>query len=72
MTIIIAIAVLHNIAQRRGEDIPPIDNEDLYNLENIIVNDQVLHLPHPQNEAGNAGLLARNITQIAHDILRIF
>lgn len=62
MTIIVATAVLHNIARRRGEDIPPpVDNEDLHILENIIANYHVLNSPPPQNEAGNVGLLARNI-----------
>lgn len=58
MTIIIATTVLHNIAQRRGEDIPPIDNEELDILQNI-ADDHVP--PHPQNDAGNAGLLAQYI-----------
>ncbi|XP_011860215.1 PREDICTED: putative nuclease HARBI1, partial [Vollenhovia emeryi] len=59
MTIIIASAVLHNIARRRGEDIPPpVDDENLHILENIANNNVN---PHFQNEAGNAGLLARNI-----------
>lgn len=61
MTIIIATAVLHNIAQRRGEDIPPINNEELDILQNIIADDHVPVPPYPQNDAGNAGLLARNI-----------
>jgi len=61
MTIIIATAVLHNIAQRQGEDVPPpVDNEELDILE-IIAGDRVPVPPYPQNDAGNAGLLARNI-----------
>jgi len=61
MTIIIITAVLHNIAQRQGEDVPlPVDNEELDNLE-IIAGDRVPVLPYSQNDAGNAGLLARNI-----------
>ncbi|XP_025159384.1 putative nuclease HARBI1 [Harpegnathos saltator] len=62
MTIIIATAVLHNIAQRRKEDMPPTDDEDANILENIIVDNNVINLPHPQNQAGNAGLVARNIS----------
>ncbi|GAB1869285.1 Putative nuclease HARBI1 [Camponotus japonicus] len=60
MIIIIATAVLHNIAQNRGEDIPPIDDEELLILENIIADDHI-NVNHFLNEAGNAGLLARNI-----------
>lgn len=61
MTIIIATAVPHNIAQSRGEDIPPMDEEELRILENIIADDHV-NVNRVQNEAaGNAGLLARNI-----------
>lgn len=61
MTIIIATAILHNIAQRRREDIPPLDDDDPNIIENIIADNHVLNPPYPQNEAGNAGLLARNI-----------
>lgn len=45
MIIIIATAVLHNIAQRRGEDIPPDDDEDVHILENIIANNHIVN-PH--------------------------
>ncbi|XP_018392760.1 PREDICTED: putative nuclease HARBI1 [Cyphomyrmex costatus] len=57
MTIIIATAVLHNIAQRQGEDIPPPVDEEFDILE-IIAHNRVPVLPYHQNNAGNAGLLA--------------
>jgi len=61
MTIMIATTVLHNITQRQGEDVPPpVDNEELDILE-IIAGDRVPVPPYLQNDAGNAGLLARNI-----------
>lgn len=39
----------------------PVDNEDINVLKNMITNNRVINLPHPQNKADNAGLLTRNI-----------
>jgi len=61
ITITIATAVLHNIAQRQREDVsPPVDNEKLDILK-IIVGDRVPVPLYFQNDVGNASLLVRNI-----------
>jgi len=60
MIIIIATAVLHKLVQRQGDIVPLVDNEELNILE-IIAGDRIPVSPYLQNDAGNAGLLARNI-----------
>lgn len=49
-TVVVATAVLHNIATKRGENIPNVENEN--DIQQLIAEGQILNVPHGNQNEG--------------------
>lgn len=58
LAVIVATGVLHNIAMKQNENIPPAEDEN--NLNNLIMDGQIPQIPQIRNDGAAEGMAVRN------------